>query len=312
MIPIEIPSQEPHSQSPRKLSAQAYESELYRLQSELVTMQEWIRREGKRLVVICEGRDAAGKGSAIARITQYLNPRYCQVAALPKPTQREQSQWYFQRYVEHLPSAGEITIFDRSWYNRAGVELVMGFVTQPQYKLFLRQVPVFENLLIEDGIMLRKYWFSVSDVEQEKRFHSRMADPLRRWKLSPMDLAAITRWEDYSRAKDDMFLATDTVASPWYTVESEDKKRSRINVIAHLLSSVPYEHLEPEPLDIPPRPPRQNYYRPPRDVENHYVPDVAAALERGGKRSKKGKARSVDAEDLAGPVDPVGSVGPVV
>jgi polyphosphate kinase 2 len=243
-------------------------------------MQEWIRREGKRLVVIFEGRDAAGKGSAISRITQYMNPRHCHVAALPKPTAREDGEWYFQRYIAHLPTAGEITLFDRSWYNRAGVERVMGFATQEQYKLFLRQVPVFENLLIEDGIMLRKYWFSVSDVEQERRFHNRLNDPLRRWKLSPMDLQAIVRWEDYSRAKDDMFMATDTIQSPWYTVESEDKKRSRINVIAHLLSSVPYEHLQPEPLEIPERPPRKNYYRPPRDVENHYVPDVAAALER--------------------------------
>jgi polyphosphate kinase 2 len=248
-------------------------------------MQEWIRREGQRLVIIFEGRDAAGKGSAIARITQYLNPRYCHIAALPKPTPREEGQWYFQRYVAHLPSAGEITIFDRSWYNRAGVELVMGFATQAQYKLFLRQAPIFEDLLIQDGIMLRKYWFSVSDVEQEKRFHDRMKDPLRRWKLSAMDMAAITRWEAYSRAKDDMFLATDTVSSPWFTVESEDKKRSRINVIAHLLSSVPYEHLEPKPLEVPPRPPLKDYYRPPRDVENHYVPDVAAALERKSKKS---------------------------
>ncbi|MDR2252987.1 MAG: polyphosphate kinase 2 [Bifidobacteriaceae bacterium] len=286
-----IPNHEPHPQSPKKLSTAAYEAELRRLQSELVNMQEWIRRAGRRLVVIFEGRDAAGKGSAIARITQYLNPRYCRVAALPKPTPREQGQWYFQRHIAHLPSAGEITIFDRSWYNRAGVERVMGFATQEQYKLFLRQVPVFENLLIEDGIMLRKYWFSVSDVEQEKRFRSRFDDPLRRWKLSPMDMAAITRWEDYSRAKDDMFLATDTVTSPWFTVESEDKKRSRINVIAHLLSSVPYEHLEPEPLAIPERPPRMNYYRPPRDQENHYVPDVAAALERSGGARKKDSAK---------------------
>ncbi|MDR0365864.1 MAG: polyphosphate kinase 2 [Bifidobacteriaceae bacterium] len=280
-----IPEHQPHPQNPPKLSTKAYEKELYRLQGELVTMQEWIRREGKRLVVIFEGRDAAGKGSAIARITQYLNPRYCHIAALPKPTQREEGQWYFQRYVAHLPSAGEITIFDRSWYNRAGVERVMGFATQAQYKLFLRQAPIFEDLLIQDGIMLRKYWFSVSDVEQEKRFQDRMKDPLRRWKLSAMDMAAITRWEEYSRAKDDMFLATDTVTSPWFTVESEDKKRSRINVMAHLLSSVPYEHLEPEPLEVPPRPPLKDYYRPPRDVENHYVPDVAAALERKPKKS---------------------------
>ncbi|MCL2803518.1 MAG: polyphosphate kinase 2 [Micrococcales bacterium] len=263
---------------PPKLSKTAYEAELYRLQGQLVTMQEWIRQEGKRLVVVFEGRDAAGKGSAIARITQYLNPRFCRVVALPKPTQREEGQWYFQRYIEQLPTAGEIVLFDRSWYNRAGVERVMGFASKQQYKLFLKQAPVFENLLIQDGIMLRKYWFSVSDVEQERRFVGRSKDPMRRWKLSEMDLQAIVRWEDYSRAKDDMMWATDTVEAPWYTVESEDKKRSRINVIAHLLSTVPYEHLEPNPLDIPPRPATTGIYRPSRDIEGHIVPDVAAKL----------------------------------
>jgi len=270
-----------------KLSRRAYDRELLRLQGELVNMQEWIRRESKRLVVVFEGRDAAGKGSAIARLTQYLNPRFCRVVALPKPTEREKGQWYFQRYIEHLPTSGEIVLFDRSWYNRAGVERVMGYATKEQYKQFLRQVPAFEALLIQDGIMLRKYWFSVSDVEQEKRFHSRFKDPMRRWKLSDVDMQAILRWEEYSRAKDDMMWATDTPESPWYTVESEDKKRSRINVIAHLLSTVPYEHLEPQPLSIPPRPARQEFYRPPRDLDNHYVPDVAEALVKRPKPPKE-------------------------
>jgi len=269
-----------------KLSRRAYDQELLRLQGELVNMQEWIRQESKRLVVIFEGRDAAGKGSAIARLTQYLNPRFCRVVALPKPTEREKGQWYFQRYVEHLPTSGEIVLFDRSWYNRAGVERVMGYATKEQYKQFLRQVPAFEALLIQDGIMLRKYWFSVSDVEQERRFHARFKDPMRRWKLSDVDMQAILRWEEYSRAKDDMMWATDTPESPWFTVESEDKKRSRINVIAHLLSTVPYTHLEPQPLAIPPRPARQEFYRPPRDLDNHYVPDVAQALVKHPKRSQ--------------------------
>ena len=286
---------------PPKLSRSAYECELYRLQGELVNMQEWIRRENKRLVVLFEGRDAAGKGSAIARITQYLNPRFCRVVALPAPSQRELGQWYFQRYINHLPTAGEIVLYDRSWYNRAGVERVMGFATKEQYKLFLRQAPVFESLLIQDGIMLRKYWFSVSDVEQERRFHSRHKDPMRRWKLSDMDLQAILQWEEYSKAKDDMMWATDTTDSPWYTVESEDKKRSRINVIAHLLSTVPYEHLEPNPLEIPPRPAQREFYRPPRDLDNHYVPNVAEALV---KRPKPAPVMTGDSPPPEGPLSP--------
>ena len=275
-----------HDTKPPKLSKKAYEKELLRLQAELVAMQQWVVAHGERLVIVMEGRDAAGKGSAIKRITQYLNPRTCRVEALPKPTEREQGQWYFQRYVEKLPSAGEIVIFDRSWYNRAGVERVMGFATSQEYRRFLHQAPIFERLLVEDGIMLRKYWFSVSDEEQYKRFKSRRDDPLRQWKLSPMDLESITKWEEYSRAKDEMFVHTDIPSAPWYTVESEDKKRSRINVISHLLSTVPYEHITPELPEIPERPEITDYERPPRD-EFRYVPDVAAKLERGNKKKKK-------------------------
>lgn len=275
-----------HDTRPPKLSKKAYEKELLRLQAELVAMQQWVVARGERLVIVMEGRDAAGKGSAIKRITQYLNPRTCRVEALPAPTEREQGQWYFQRYVEKLPSAGEIVIFDRSWYNRAGVERVMGFATSQEYRRFLHQAPIFERLLVEDGIMLRKYWFSVSDEEQYKRFKSRRDDPLRQWKLSPMDLESITKWEEYSRAKDEMFVHTDIPSAPWYTVESEDKKRSRINVISHLLSTIPYEHIATELPEIPARPETTDYERPPRD-EFRYVPDVAAKLERGNKKKKK-------------------------
>ncbi|WKD58006.1 Polyphosphate kinase 2 (PPK2) [Corynebacterium capitovis DSM 44611] len=269
----------------QKLSKKAYEKELLRLQAELVEMQQWVVETGSRLVIVMEGRDAAGKGSAIKRMTQYLNPRTCRIEALPTPTERERTQWYFQRYVERLPAAGEIVIFDRSWYNRAGVERVMGFCTSQEYRRFLHQAPIFERLLVEDGIMLRKYWFSVSDEEQYARFQSRLDDPLRRWKLSPMDLESITRWEEYSRAKDEMFVHTDIPSAPWYTVESEDKKRSRINVISHLLSTVPYEHVTQDLPKIPKRPSTGTYERPPRD-EFNYVPDVAAKLER---KKKKGK-----------------------
>lgn len=260
-----------------KLPTKVYEAELRRLQAELVTMQQWIKDTGSRLLVIFEGRDAAGKGSAIKRLTEYLNPRWCRISALPAPTEREQSQWYFQRYIEHLPAGGEIVLFDRSWYNRAGVERVMGFCTEEQHRLFLRQAPVFEQMLIEDGIMVRKYWFSVSEAEQERRFRSREHDRMRRWKLSPMDLESITRWVDYSRAKDESFAHTDTALSPWFTVESEDKKRSRLNMIAHLLSTVPYEHRDPPPVKIPDRPPVGDYVRPPRETFR-YVPDHAQTL----------------------------------
>lgn len=281
---------------PPKLNKKAYEKELKRLQAELVEMQQWVVETGARIVVIMEGRDAAGKGSAIKRITQYLNPRSCRIEALPAPTSREQGQWYFQRYVEKLPAAGEIVIFDRSWYNRAGVERVMGFCTSQEYRRFLHQAPIFERLLVEDGIMLRKYWFSVSDEEQVRRFESRREDPLRRWKLSPMDLESITRWEDYSRAKDEMFIHTDIPSAPWYTVESEDKKRSRINVINHLLSTIPYEHIERELPEIPERPESEAAYERPPRTEFRYVPDVAAGLEKGrggdaGKDGAKAKAK---------------------
>ena len=273
-----------HNPHPKKLKKSAYEAELKRLQAELVDMQQWVVETGARVVIIMEGRDAAGKGSAIKRITQYLNPRSCRVEALPAPTEWEKGQWYFQRYVEKLPTAGEIVIFDRSWYNRAGVERVMGFCTTDEYRRFLHQAPIFERLLVEDGILLRKYWFSVSDEEQYDRFCSRLNDPLRRWKLSPMDLQSITKWEDYSRAKDAMFVHTDIPAAPWFTVESEDKKRSRINVIAHLLSTIPYEVIDRELPEIPERPESaKDYKRPPRE-EFRYVPDYAEKLE---KRKQK-------------------------
>jgi polyphosphate kinase 2 len=254
-----------------------YEKELFRLQAELVTMQEWVRAEGARMVVVFEGRDAAGKGSTIKRVTQYLNPRVARIVALPAPTERERRQWYFQRYIEQLPSAGEIVLFDRSWYNRAGVERVMGFCTKEEYTRFLRQCPILERLLIEDGILLRKYWFSVSDAEQEQRFQSRLEDPTRRWKLSPMDLESITRWESYSRAKDDMLVHTDIPEAPWYVVESDDKRRARINMIAHLISTIPFHEVQRPPLRLPPRPPSPGYERPPKEMQT-YVPDHAASL----------------------------------
>jgi polyphosphate kinase 2 len=262
---------------PARLSRQAYETELFRLQAELVKMQNWTRASGARIVVIFEGRDAAGKGGTISRIHQYLNPRFARIAALDTPTGREQAQWYFQRYIAHLPTAGEIVLFDRSWYNRAGVEHVMGFCTKQEYSRFLHQCPIFERMLVEDGILLRKYWFSVSDTEQQARFESRLDDPMRRWKLSPMDLESITRWEDYSRAKDDMFTMTDIPEAPWYVVESDDKRRARVNMIAHLLSTIPY-HDVPEPkLKLPPRPASTGYVRTPRDMQT-FVPDHAATL----------------------------------
>jgi polyphosphate kinase 2 len=270
-------SSEANPDRPPKIKKAAYEAELRRLQTELVTMQQWVKESGFRMVAIFEGRDAAGKGSAIKRITEFLNPRTARIVALPAPTERQRTQWYFQRYIEHLPAAGEIVLMDRSWYNRAGVERVMGFCTSDEYRKFLHQAPIFERLLVEDGILLLKYWFSVSDVEQERRFKSRLTDPMRRWKLSPMDVQSISRWEDYSRAKDEMFIHTDIPEAPWYTVESEDKKRSRVNVIAHILSRVPYQHLEPEKVVIPERPPSRDYVRPPRE-EFKYVPDHAASL----------------------------------
>jgi polyphosphate kinase len=262
---------------PERLKRKPYEKELLRLQAELVKVQEWVRTEGARLVIVFEGRDAAGKGSTIKRVTQYLNPRVARIVALPAPTERQRTQWYFQRYIEHLPAAGEIVLFDRSWYNRAGVEKVMGFCTKDEYHRFLHQCPIFERLLVEDGILLRKYWFSVSDSEQERRFQSRLEDPMRRWKLSPMDLESISRWEEYSRAKDEMFVHTDIPEVPWYVVESEDKRRSRINMIAHLLTTIPYYEVQRPPLQLPPRPKSSSYERPPREMQTE-VPDHAGAI----------------------------------
>ena len=254
-----------------------YERELKRLQAQLVDMQAWVQSTGARIVVIFEGRDAAGKGSTISRVSQYLNPRVTRVVALPTPTEREKSEWYFQRYIAHLPAAGEIVLMDRSWYNRAGVEHVMGYCTNAEYHRFLHQVPIFERMLVEDGILLKKYWFSVSDVEQEKRFRSRNDDPMRRWKLSPNDVLSITKWEDYSRAKDTMFVHTDIPESPWFEVDNEDKRRGRINMIHHLLSQIAYEEVERAPIAIPARPASGGYERPPRELQN-YVPDYAATL----------------------------------
>ena len=229
-------------------------------------------------MLVFEGRDAAGKGSTIKRVTEYLNPRQARIVALPAPTERQRTRWYFQRYVEHLPAAGEIVIFDRSWYNRAGVERVLGYCTPEEHQRFLRQCPIFERMLVEDGIRLHKYWFSVSDSEQQRRFESRLTDPMRRWKLSVTDIQSIERWEDYSRAKDDMMVHTDIAEARWNVVESDDKRRSRINMIAHLLSQVPYEEVEAPTLVLPERPPSTGYQRPDRSLQ-HEVPDHAATLE---------------------------------
>jgi polyphosphate kinase len=264
-------------QSGQRFPKNAYERELIRLQGELVKLQEWIRAEGARLVIVFEGRDAAGKGSTIKRVTQYLNPRVARIAALPAPTERERSQWYFQRYIAHLPAAGEVVLFDRSWYNRAGVEKVMGFCTAEEYHRFLHQCPIFERMLVEDGILLRKYWFSVSDAEQQARFKSRLKDPMRQWKLSPMDLQSIVRWEDYSQAKDQMMVHTDVAEARWFVVESDDKRRARLNMIAHLLSSLDYDDVAHPSLKLPKRPPPRGYERPPRETQT-YVPDHAATL----------------------------------
>jgi polyphosphate kinase 2 len=240
-------------------------------------MQEWVRSSGTRLTVVFEGRDAAGKGGVIQRVAGNLNPRVCRIVALPAPSERERTQWYFQRYVEHLPAAGEIVLLDRSWYNRAGVERVMGFCTPQEYDRFMHQCPIFEDLLVEDGILLRKYWFSVSGAEQERRFRERMTNPLKQWKLSPMDLESITRWDDYSRAKDEMLVHTDTDTSPWYVVEAEDKRRARLNMIHHLLRSVPWKPMPPKQFEMPERPRGHDYQRPPREVARS-VPDYATTL----------------------------------
>ena len=256
-----------------KLESKFYEKELSRLQIELVKLQEWIKAKGLKVIVIFEGRDAAGKGGTIKRIMDKLNPRIVKVVALGVPTEKEKTQWYFQRYTTHLPAAGEMVLFDRSWYNRAGVEKVMGFCTDEEYQEFLRSCPEFERMLVRSGIKLIKYWFSVSDEEQEKRFQKRINDPLRRWKLSPMDLESRARWEDYSKAKDEMFNYTDIKQSPWYVVNADDKKRARLNVIHHLLSMFPYEDLTPMPLELPPRKKRGKYVRPPI-TEQTFIPEV--------------------------------------
>ncbi|MFO7659198.1 MAG: polyphosphate kinase 2 [Bacteroidales bacterium] len=256
-----------------KLDNDFYEKELEKLQIELVKLQEWIKAKGLKVVVIFEGRDAAGKGGVIKRITQMLNPRVCRVVALGTPTEKDKTQWYFQRYVAHLPAAGEMALFDRSWYNRAGVEHVMGFCTQEEYQEFLRTCPEYERMLIRSGITLIKYWFSVSDEVQEMRFKDRMEDPAKRWKISAMDLASREKWVEYSEAKDEMFKYTDLKQSPWYVVEADDKKRARLNCIHHLLSLIPYEDLTPEPIKLPPRHERKGYVRPPI-TDQTFVPEI--------------------------------------
>ncbi|OBC02655.1 MULTISPECIES: polyphosphate kinase 2 [unclassified Gordonia (in: high G+C Gram-positive bacteria)] len=262
----------------KKIPNKVYEAELFRLQTEMVKLQEWVRETGARVVVIFEGRDAAGKGGTIKRITEYLSPRIARVAALPAPTDRERGQWYYQRYVAQLPAPGEIVLFDRSWYNRAGVEKVMGFCTPEEHTRFLRQTPIFEQMLIDDGIILRKYWFSVSDDEQLRRFRSRMNDPVRQWKLSPMDLESVYRWEDYSRAKDEMMVHTDTALSPWFVVESDIKKHARLNMMSHLLSTIDYQEVPRPQVSLPKKPIESgNYHRPPRSLSK-YVPDHVAEL----------------------------------
>jgi polyphosphate kinase 2 len=252
-----------------------YLRELARLHVKLARLQEWIRHEGLRIVVLFEGRDAAGKGGVIKRITQPLNPRVCRVVALGTPTERQKTQWYFQRYVGELPAAGEMTLFDRSWYNRAGVEHVMGFCTDAEYLEFLRSCPEFERMLVRSGITIIKYWFSVSDEEQERRFRSRIEDPTKRWKLSPMDLESRDRWQDYSRAKDDMLVHTDIEQARWYVVNSDNKKRAHLNCIAHLLSLLPYKDMTPKKMKLPERKPelRKGYERPPLDIQN-FVPEI--------------------------------------
>ena len=256
-----------------KIKNKVYEKELARLQVELVKLQEWIKHKGLKVVVLFEGRDAAGKGGVIKRITQCLNPRICRVVALGTPTEREKTQWYFQRYVAHLPAAGEMVLFDRSWYNRAGVEHVMGFCTEEEYREYLRTCPEFERWLVRSGIIIIKYWFSVSDEEQERRFQCRLTDPTKRWKLSPMDLKSRERWGDYSKAKDQMFSYTDIKQVPWYVVNADVKKRARLNCISHLLSLIPYEDLTPKPIKLPPRKIIRGYVRPPLSDQT-FVPEL--------------------------------------
>lgn len=261
------------SKKSNKLKNGFYEKELFKLQIELVKLQQWVKHAGHKVVVLFEGRDAAGKGGSIKRITEPLNPRICKVVALSAPTEREKSQWYFQRYVGHLPAAGEIVLLDRSWYNRAGVERVMGFCTEEEHQEFLRSCPEFERMLVRSGIVLIKYWFSVSDEEQERRFQNRIHHPTKHWKLSPMDLESRARWQEYSRAKDDMFMHTDIKQAPWYVVDGDDKKRARLNVINHLLSLLPYKDLSAPPIELPPRQPESGYVRPPMSDQT-FVPNL--------------------------------------
>jgi len=268
MVAVRIP---PEGQIPIK--KKIYEKELVRLQEELVKLQEWIRTKKLKVVVIFEGRDAAGKGGVIKRITESLNPRICRVVALGTPTEREKTQWYFQRYAAQLPAAGEMVLFDRSWYNRAGVERVMGFCTEEEYQEFLRSVPEFERMLIRSGVILIKYWFSVSDEEQEERFQARIEDPKKRWKLSPMDLESRSRWVEYSKAKDEMFAHTDIKQAPWYVVNADDKKCARLNCIHHLLSMIPYGDLTPDTIKLPPRQAKEGYVRPPI-TDQTFVPEI--------------------------------------
>ena len=256
-----------------RLYKEFYEAELSRLQNELAKLQRWIRQENLKVVVVFEGRDAAGKGGVIKRITERLSPRVCRVEALGTPTEREKTQWYFQRYVPYLPAAGEMVMFDRSWYNRAGVERVMGFCTDEEYQEFLRSCPEFERMLVRSGIILIKYWFSVSDDEQERRFQARIHDPKRRWKLSDMDLESRRRWVEYSKAKDDMFAHTDIKQAPWFVVDADDKKKARLNTISHLLSSIPYEDVEVPPIELPPRDDAFAYVRPPL-ADQTFVPEA--------------------------------------
>ena len=257
----------------KKLTNKNYEKELSRLHVELVKLQEWVKARGLKVVVLFEGRDAAGKGGVIKRITEPLNPRVARVVALGTASDREKSQWYFQRYVAHLPAAGEIVLFDRSWYNRAGVERVMGFCTEQEYTEFLRATPEFERMLMRSGTLLIKYWFSVSDEEQERRFQKRMGSQTKRWKLSPMDLEARVRWDEFSRAKDDMFAYTDTKQSPWWVVNADNKKAARLNCISHLLTLIPYKDLTPEPIELQPRHEKGRYERPPLESQT-FVPGI--------------------------------------
>ena len=264
---------EPEEKDKRRLGKKLYNKELRKMQIELVKLQEWIKQEQLKVVVIFEGRDAAGKGGVIKRITEPLNPRICHVVALGTPTERERSQWYFQRYVTQLPAGGEMVLFDRSWYNRAGVEHVMGFCTDEEYDEFMRSCPEFERMLVRSGIILIKYWFSVSDEEQELRFQARLDDPTKRWKLSPMDLASREKWVEYSRAKDEMFRYTDIKQAPWYVVPADNKRRARLNCIHHLLSKVPYRDLTPDPMELPPRLEKDTYVRPPI-TDQTFVPEI--------------------------------------